>query len=301
VARARYPLAGKSFLITGAARGIGAEVARHAARRGARVSLVGLEPELLERVAAECGPDAVWFEADVRDLGALERAVEGTVERLGGIDVAMANAGVAMGGAIAHADLATIERLLEINLIGAIRTLKLCLPHVSERRGYLLQNASVSAIGPAPGLAAYSASKCGVEGFANALRMEVRHRGVDVGVAYYSWIDTELVRGGDEHPDFGLLRGSLRWPLSKTYPVAKAAEATMRGIERRARWIAYPGWIKSMILVRGVVPHLTEAQFGDTMAELDRLSAEKVERMGDRATALAGAGGEAAERADGAR
>jgi NAD(P)-dependent dehydrogenase (short-subunit alcohol dehydrogenase family) len=298
VAKPRYDLAGKAVLITGAARGIGAEVARHAARRGARVSLVGLEPELLERVAAECGPDAVWFEADVRDREALERAVEGTVERLGGIDVAMANAGVATGGAVAHADLATIEQLLEINLIGAVRTMTLCLPHVSARRGYMLQNASMSAIGPAPGLAAYSASKCGVEGFANALRMEVRHRGVDVGVAYYSWIDTELVRGGDAHPDFELLRGSLRWPLSKTYSVAKAAEATMRGIERRSRWIAYPRWVKSMILVRGVVPHLTEAQLGDSMAEMDRLSAEKVRRMGEDATALAGAGGEAAMRAE---
>ncbi|HKP90829.1 MAG TPA: short-chain dehydrogenase/reductase [Thermoleophilaceae bacterium] len=297
MARARYSLAGKSVLITGAARGIGAEVARHAARRGARVSLVGLEPEMLERVAAECGLDAVWFEADVRDREALERAVDGTVDRLGGIDVAMANAGVATGGAIAHADLSRLEQVVEINLIGAIRTFKLCLPHVSARRGYLLQNASVSAIGPAPGLAAYSASKCGVEGFANALRMEVRHRGVDVGVAYYSWIDTELVRGGDEHPDFELLRGSLRWPLSKTYPATRAAEATIRGIERRSRWIAYPGWIKAMILVRGVVPHLTETQLGDNMAELDRLGAEKVERMGDDATALAGAGGEAAMRA----
>lgn len=295
MARARYSLAGKSFLITGAARGIGAEVARHAARRGAAVSLVGLEPELLERVASECGNGAVWFEADVRDRAALERAVDGTVERLGGIDVAMANAGVATGGTVAHADLGMLEQVVEINLVGALRTLVLCLPHVSERRGYLLQNASVSAIGPAPGLAAYSATKCGVEGFANALRMEVRHRGVDVGVAYYSWIDTELVRGGDEHPDFALLRDQLRGPLAKTYPVSKAAEATIRGIERRARWIACPGWIKGMILVRGLVPHLTEAQLGDAMADLDRLSGEKVERMGDRATALAGAGGEAAE------
>jgi NAD(P)-dependent dehydrogenase (short-subunit alcohol dehydrogenase family) len=159
----------------------------------------------------------------------------------------------------------------------------------------------VSAIGQAPGLAAYSASKSGLEGFANALRMEVRHRGVDVGVAYYSWIDTDLVRGGDQHPDFGLLRGSLRGPLAKTYPVSKAAGATIRGIERRARWVAYPAWIKPMILVRGVVPFLTEAQLGDSMAELDRLSGEKIEQMGERATELAGAGGQAAERADAVR
>jgi NAD(P)-dependent dehydrogenase (short-subunit alcohol dehydrogenase family) len=294
VARTHYPLAGRVVLVTGAARGIGAGIARGAAGRGARVALVGLEPELLERVAAECGPDSLWFEADVTDTAALERAVEGTVERLGGIDVAVANAGVAAGGAVAHGELTSLERVVEINLIGAIRTFKLCLPHVRERRGYLLQNASVSAIGPAPGLAAYSASKAGVEAFANALRMEVRHRGVDVGVAYFSWIDTELVRGADEHPDFGVLRDSLRWPLSKTYSVERATEAAIRGIERRSRWIAFPGWIKGMILARGIVPHLTEAQIGDAMAELDRLSREKRERMGAEATGLAGAGGRAA-------
>ena len=137
-----------------------------------------------------------------------------------------------------------------------------------------------------------------MEGFANALRLEVGHRGVDVGVAYYSWIDTELVRGGDEHGDFALLRASLGGPLGKTYPASKAGAATARGIERRARWVAYPGWIKAMIVARGLVPLLTEQQLGDQMAELERLTAEKVERMGDRATALAGAGGEAAERAD---
>ena len=69
------------MLVTGAARGIGAEAARQLARRGARVALVGLEAEELERVAGECGADAVWFEADVTDREAVEAAVGGTVER----------------------------------------------------------------------------------------------------------------------------------------------------------------------------------------------------------------------------
>src|SRR5437764_10456895 len=87
---ASYPVAGKSVLITGAARGIGAETARRLAAKGARVSLVGLEPEELEKVAAQCGPDAVWFETDVTDWDALERAASGTVDAFGGIDVVMA-------------------------------------------------------------------------------------------------------------------------------------------------------------------------------------------------------------------
>jgi NAD(P)-dependent dehydrogenase (short-subunit alcohol dehydrogenase family) len=297
----RYDLSGKAVLITGAARGIGAETARHLARKGARVSLVGLEPELLERVAAECGPDATWFEADVRDPDALRGAVDGTVERLGGIDVCMANAGVASGGTFRHSRLDAVETLLEINLIGALRTLKLCLPHVIERRGYLLPVASMAAIGHAPGLAAYSASKAGIEGFANALRLEVRHLGVDVGVAYYSWIDTELVRGGDDHRDFAHLRGALRGPFAKTHPVGKAAAATARGIERRARWVAYPGWLRPLILASGVMPFIADVQVSDRMAELDRLSAEEAERLGERASAPAGAGGEAAARSPAVR
>jgi NAD(P)-dependent dehydrogenase (short-subunit alcohol dehydrogenase family) len=219
------------------------------------------------------------------------------VERLGGIDVAMANAGVAAGGMFRHADFDAFEHLIAINLVGAARTLKLCLPHVIERRGYLLAVASVAAIGQAPALAAYSASKAGIEGFANSLRIEVEHLGVDVGVGYYSWIDTDLVRGGDEHRDFGFLRDGLKGPLAKTYPVEKAAAATVRGIERRSRWVAFPGWIRALILVRGVVPLVTQAQMRGRMPELDRLSGEKADEMGDRASRPAGAGGEAATRA----
>jgi NAD(P)-dependent dehydrogenase (short-subunit alcohol dehydrogenase family) len=293
---ASQPLAGKAVLITGAARGIGAESARRLAARGARLSVVGLEPELLERGAAECGPEAVWFEADVTDPDSLERAVEGTVERLGGIDVAMANAGVGAGGMVLHSEMDAVEHVLRINLIGAIRTLKLCLPHVIERRGYLLPVASLAAVGQAPGMSAYGTSKAGLEAFANSLRIEVKHRGVDVGVAYFSWIDTEMVRGIDGHRDFSFMRAGLRGPLAKTYPVSRAADAVVRGIERRARWVTHPNWIKPLIVIRGVMPFLTEMQVLDKMPELDRLSAEEVERLGERAAGPVGAGGEAALR-----
>ena len=301
MARARYELRGKVVLITGAARGIGAETARRAARKGARVSLVGLEGELLERVAAECGPESTWFEADVTDVDALARAVDGTVERLGGIDVAMANAGVAIGGASLHVDLEQMERLLQINLVGVVRTLKLCLPHVIERRGYLLPVASVAAIAHVPGIAAYSASKAGVEAFADALRMEVKHHGVGVGVAYYSWIDTDMVRAAEDRSDFSRMRGELKGPFGKTYPLAKAADATIRGIERRVRWLAYPSWVKAMIIGRGIAPLLAESQVGDRMAEVERLTGEAVARLGEEASEPVGAGGRAASRSADAR
>ena len=142
---ASYPVAGKSILITGPARGIGAETARRLAAKGAKLSLVGLEPEELEKVAAQCGPDAVWFETDVTDWDALERAASGTVDAFGGIDVVMANAGVAVAGLVETVDPRAWERVIEVNLLGVWRTVRTCLPHVIERRGYVLPVASMAA------------------------------------------------------------------------------------------------------------------------------------------------------------
>jgi NAD(P)-dependent dehydrogenase (short-subunit alcohol dehydrogenase family) len=293
--RAR-PLAGQVALITGAARGIGAETARQLAARGARVSLVGLEPEELERSAAGCGREAAWFEADVTDWDALRRAVDGTVERFGGIDVVMANAGIGAGGTVEASDPSAFERLLEINLLGTWRTVRTCLPHVIDRRGYVLIVASVAAGLHTPGMAAYSASKAGVEGFANSLRGEVAPRGVAVGVAYFPFIDTDMVRGGDEHPAFREMRRRLPGPLGTTYPVSVAGEIAVRGIQQRRRTVA-PGWVKGLMLARTVVQPLSELVARWEARRYLRLYDQDIERRGTEAvSAPAGAGGQAAMR-----
>src|SRR5215211_6952280 len=108
-----YQISGKVVLITGPARGIGAETARQLAARGARLSLVGLEPELLAALAEELGDGHVWFECDVTDQAALERAAAGTAEALGGIDVVIANAGIANHGTVAVAPVETLARTIE--------------------------------------------------------------------------------------------------------------------------------------------------------------------------------------------
>ena len=205
-----WDLRGKTVLITGAARGIGAETARRAASAGANVALVGLEPEELQRVAAQCGSNAAAFEADVTDWEALERAVEGTVERFGGIDVVMANAGIAPAGMVRSVDPAAFERTVEINLLGVWRTVRACLPQIIERKGYVLVTASLAAAIHGPGMAAYAAAKAGAEAFADSLRVEVKHLGVDVGVAYFGFIDTDMVRATDAHPSLGQLRAQRR-------------------------------------------------------------------------------------------
>jgi NAD(P)-dependent dehydrogenase (short-subunit alcohol dehydrogenase family) len=165
-----WSVRGKTVFITGAARGLGAETARRVAARGANVALVGLEPEELERVAAQCGRNAAWFECDVTDREALAAAVEGTVERFGGIDVCMANAGIAPIGPVRSTDPDAFERTIEVNLLGVWRTVRACLPQVIERRGYVLVIASIAAALHAPGMAAYAASKAGAEAFADSLR-----------------------------------------------------------------------------------------------------------------------------------
>ena len=164
-----WDLRGKTVFITGAARGIGAETARRVAAAGANVALAGLEPEELQRVAAQCGPNAAAFECDVTDWQALERAVEGAVERFGGIDIVMANAGIAPVGMVRSVDPRAFERTLEINLMGVWRTVRTCLPQVIERQGYVLVVASLAAADPRArpgGLLGQQGGRGGVRGLA---------------------------------------------------------------------------------------------------------------------------------------
>src|SRR5215217_5943061 len=262
---------GKTVLITGAARGLGAETARRVAARGASVALVGLEPDELQRVAAQCGSNAAWFECDVTETEALERAVQGTIDRFGGIDVVMANAGIATGGMVRSTDPAAFERTIEINLLGVWRTVRACLPHVIERQGYVLVIASLAAAVHGPGMAAYSASKAGAEAFADSLRVEVKRLGVDVGVGYFSFIDTDMVRGADAHPSIGHFRKDAPWPFSKTYPLSQAGQAIADGIEQRRRWVVVPRWGRALLVLRTAVAPLLDKASYDTAAEADAL------------------------------
>jgi NAD(P)-dependent dehydrogenase (short-subunit alcohol dehydrogenase family) len=268
-------ITGKTIFITGAARGIGAETARRASARGANVAVVGLEPEELERVASACGDRGAAFEADVTDRDQLQAAVEGTVERFGGIDAVVVNAGIGNGGLIRHMDPDAFEAVLRVNLIGSYRTINATLPHVVERRGYVLQVASVAAVVHTPGMAAYSASKAGVEAMADALRTETRHLGVDVGTAYFSWIGTDMVTGAEETPVGQRMRAELRGPLATTYPPAKAADAIVRGIDERRRIVVTPGWVRPMIAAKTLLQRLSETRVRDLMREVDELSAQQ--------------------------
>jgi NAD(P)-dependent dehydrogenase (short-subunit alcohol dehydrogenase family) len=268
----RYDVRDKVVLITGAARGIGAEAARRLAKRGAKVSLVGLEPELLEQVAGEIGASAAWFEADVTDWDALGRAVDATVERFGGIDVVIANAGIAPYGTVATIDPDAFERTIEVNLLGVWRTVRTTLPHVVARQGYILSIASLAAALHPPMLAHYAATKAAVEAFCDSLRAEIAHTGTRVGVGYFSFIDTDMVREGLESPSARILRDATPGPFSKTAPLSAAGRAIERGVTRRADKVWAPRWVLPMTWLRGILQPLSQRGSRDEIAEAVRLA-----------------------------
>jgi NAD(P)-dependent dehydrogenase (short-subunit alcohol dehydrogenase family) len=285
------------ILITGAARGIGAETAKRLAGRGHDLALLGLEPELLEAIAAATHGRATAYEVDVCDRDALDSVVAEAARKLGGLDVAMANAGIASGGTVKAMDPDMWEKIIAVNLVGVYRTIHAALPHLIESRGYALPVASIAAMAHAPLMSAYCASKAGVEAFADSLRVEVAHHGVDVGCAYFSWIDTEMVRGADRISAFEKMRSTLNPPFSKTYPVSVAADAVVTGIEKRSKRVCGPGWIRAVQPWRGMIEPAIRREGGKHMPEIERLyDAEVAERGAAAASAPVGAGGAASLR-----
>jgi NAD(P)-dependent dehydrogenase (short-subunit alcohol dehydrogenase family) len=250
----RRNLSGRKLIITGAARGIGEKVARLAAARGARVALVGLEPDRLRALADDLGPAALWREADVRDGAALRSAIDECAQAMGGIDIVVANAGIAAYGTVRQADEASFERVLDINLNGVFRTLKYATPHLERSRGHAMVVASAISFTPIAGLASYAASKAGVEMLALAYRQEVAHLGITVGIVHPSWIDTDMVRGAEaDLPSFQALRGRLPYPGNVTTSVDRAAAAIVRGLARRhsrvyvPRAVVVANWAKALL------------------------------------------------------
>lgn len=291
----RASMAGKVVLITGAARGIGAGVARQLAAQGALVALVGLEGEQLRAVTAECGTGALAVEADVTDWEQLRRAATEVVARHGRIDVLVANAGIAAAGFVRSIDPAAFEKVIEVDLLGVWRTVRVCLPYLLESRGYCLVVSSMAAIMHIPGNAPYNMAKAGVEAFANTLRAETRHLGLAVGVAHPTWIRTDMVAAADEHPVFGdLRRNGLPGPLGRTYPLSVAVDAFVAGIQRRARTIHIPSSMLLTKLVRALLPPLVELGAGRAVPAADKAALADVKNRGAAASAPVGPGGRAA-------
>jgi NAD(P)-dependent dehydrogenase (short-subunit alcohol dehydrogenase family) len=255
MSRAELPLEGRRVLITGAARGIGAGTARRLHARGARVAFAGLEPELLEVLAEECG-GAPWWECDVADRAQVETAVAGAAERLDGLDVVIANAGVASQIPLIGGDPELFARTIAVNLLGAYYTLRAAGPHIAHPRGYALAIASLAAALHVPMIGAYSASKAGVEALGDTLRIELRPARARVGVAYFGFIDTDMVRRGtDTRANRGV---PGRRAVVRPVPLERALDAVERGVLRRSRWVTAPGWVPLALSLRMALQPLLE-------------------------------------------
>jgi NAD(P)-dependent dehydrogenase (short-subunit alcohol dehydrogenase family) len=260
---------GKRVLITGPARGIGAALAERLAANGARLALVGLEPEKLAAVAARCGDDTFVAECDVSSNEQVVRAVDAATETLGGLDVAVANAGIAAGGPLRAQDMRSWERVIEINLLGVYYTDRAALPHLERSRGYLLNIASTAAALRGPGMSAYCAAKAGVEALSDCLRIEAVPFGVSVGVAYFLFLDTDMVNDSEREMPL-LQRAKAEMPrfLSRTYPLPPAIDEVVAAIAERRRRVAYPRWFLKALAIRQLMASpLAERRAAESAAE----------------------------------
>jgi NAD(P)-dependent dehydrogenase (short-subunit alcohol dehydrogenase family) len=266
----RFDLDGRTVLITGAARGIGAGAAQRLYAKGANVALVGLEPARLEENAARLGERAAWFEADVTDLDALRRVVGETVQRFGAIDVAIANAGIAFTGSLVTAPVEHVERTLSVNLLGVWRTNRAVVEQIAARRGYLLNVASLAAVVHGALLGPYATAKAGVEALTDSLRIELAPTGARVGCAYFGFIDTDLVRASFAEPASEALREQAPAFMRNPIPLARALDAIERGVQRRSARVWAPRWVGVTLALRSLVQPLAERAALKDPARLER-------------------------------
>ena len=248
----------KVAFVTGAARGIGAATATELARRGATVALAGLEPDRLEALASKLGPRHSFFEVDVTDQSAIEKAMVETVARHGRIDVVVANAGVVNYGTIRSADPDAFARTIEVNLTGVYRTIAAAVPRLIETRGYILVLGSVASFVPLPGAGAYAASKAAIDQLVRTVRLELAGTSVGIGIAYPSWVETDMIKETERVlPSFTRMRNELPWPVRSTHSPECCARALADGIEKRARSIYFPRRIRLVSLFAPVVKSRT--------------------------------------------
>lgn len=255
---ARLDLAGRVVLITGGARGIGLATATAARDRGAVVAIIDTDGAAEQ--AASLGPDALGLSADVTDLAGLQAAVDEVAERLGGIDVVVANAGIGPRACtVAAGDREHQRRVLDVNLHGVWHTMWAAAEYVVERQGHIVVISSIASFVLTPGWAAYSASKAAVEQLARSMRIELAPTGVTVGVAHFGLVDTELVHTFAADPISAALQSLAPSAISQPVPVASAADALVRDIERRRPRTIHPArWLPAYAL-RGVVGPLGDA------------------------------------------
>jgi NAD(P)-dependent dehydrogenase (short-subunit alcohol dehydrogenase family) len=249
-----YSLHGKVALVTGGARGIGFETARQIHMRGGSVAVLDLDPEQARESAERIGERTLGIGADVTDQGAMMNAVAETVERFGGLDVAVANAGIAQARMMTTRALPTEEweRVFEVDLLGVWRTCRAALPQIVERKGQLVLISSVYAFMNGMTNSPYAVAKSGVEAMGRTLRVELLPQGASATVGYFGWVDTKLVQDAMAQEDAERLNEFTPDWLLKRIPPDEAAAGLVRGIEERAPRVFVPRWWRYVSAARGI-------------------------------------------------
>ena len=283
-----YDLNGKVALVTGAARGIGYETARQMHAKGASVAVLDLDADNARDAAERIGERAIWIAADVTDAGAMMAAVAETVERFGGLDVVVANAGIAPEGATTRTmPPEEWERVIEVNLLGVWRTVRAALPQVSERRGQVVLIGSLASFLNGMMLSPYAAAKAAVEALGRPLRVELAPFGASATVAYFGWVDTEMVRDGLDRQQGGKrMQELLPKAFFRRIRPEQAAAALVSGIEERAPRVFAPRWWRYVSALRGLLnPVFDRRMERDAKVHAAIRAAEADREAGDSAVA----------------
>lgn len=256
-------LAGRSVAITGASSGLGAALALALAGAGAHLSLLARREDRLEAVAAECraaGAIVSTVAGDVTEPDDGLRLVERAVADHGGLDILIANAGMSMWTRFDEAeDLALFRRLMEVNYLGAVYCLHPALPHLKERGGQFVAISSIQGRVAVPHHTGYVASKHALQGFCDALRMELADTGVNVLTVLLHWLrGTELREhafGADGQP----IGEQRRQHSGESVSLGEASSAILDGIGQRRRELVIPWKLKALAAVHALRPQLSEA------------------------------------------
>ena len=239
-------------LVTGASRGIGRAVARALAARGAAVGLLSRSESELRALASELGPRTVALPADVGDREQVRAAVERFSAQAGGLDLVVANAGIAHYGPFLAQDVERVEAMTRVNWLGTVYTVDAALGHLIDGvSGHIVIVSSGAGLRSFPWAAAYGATKSAQRAFAEALRHELSGSGVSVTTVYPGEIATHL----HDHekatlPDW--YRGD------DAGGVDRLAAAILRGVEADRRAVYHPPVIR-LLGLNGIAPRLTDA------------------------------------------
>jgi NAD(P)-dependent dehydrogenase (short-subunit alcohol dehydrogenase family) len=245
---------GKVALVTGAQKGIGFETAKELQRRGAQVAMVDLDLAAVERSAAEIGDRTLAIEADVTDLEAMKDVVARVSEQLGPISIVVANAGIAPPTEPMHViDNEAFERVVEVDLMGVWRTVRPALPQVIEQQGHIVVVASVYAFMNGVLATPYAMAKAGVEALGRSLRVELAPHGASAGVAYFGFIDTDMVRQAFSDPLARKVEESFPSFVTNRITPDIAGAAIVDGIVKREPRTIRPKWWAAWSTLRGIV------------------------------------------------